>query len=66
MEIIATALEVFGRAVSAIAWSICLIYIVGIITKTVLIMNADADPEELKDWLNFGFFNGRKNGSGKL
>lgn len=53
MEIIAAAIEAAGRAIAAVAWSTGLVYIVGIGTKTWLITNGDARPEELKDWFNF-------------
>ena len=53
MEIIAAGLEAVGRAIAAVAWSTGLVYIVGIGTKTWLITNGDAKPEELKDWFNF-------------
>lgn len=53
MEIIAAGLEAVGRAIAAVAWSTGLVYIVGIGTKTWLITNGDARPEELKDWFNF-------------
>lgn len=53
MEIVAAGLEAVGRAIAAVAWSTGLVYIVGIGTKTWLITNGDAKPEELKDWFNF-------------
>ena len=62
MEIIAAALEGLGNAIGAIAWATGLTYIVGFITKTYLIINQDATPEELKDWFNFV----KKGGGSKL
>lgn len=53
MEIVAAGLEAIGRAIAAVAWSTGLVYIVGLGTKTWLITNKDATPEELKDWFNF-------------
>ena len=53
MEIIAVGLEAIGRAIAAVVRWIGLVYIVGIGTKTWLITNGDATPEELKDWFNF-------------
>lgn len=53
MEIIAAAIEAIGKTIAAVAWSTGLVYIVGIGTKTWLITNGDARPEELKDWFNF-------------
>lgn len=53
MELLTAALEGFGNAIGAIAWATGLTYIVGFITKTWLITNGDAKPEELKGWFDF-------------
>ena len=61
MEIIGEGLIAIGRAVGAFAWATALVYIVGIVSKTILIMNMDAEPEELKDWMNFQIWKKKDN-----
>jgi hypothetical protein len=61
MEIIGEGLIAVGHAVGAFAWATALVYIAGIVSKTILVMNGDAKPDELKSWTDFQIWKKRDN-----
>ena len=62
MEIIGEGLIAVGHAIGAFAWATASVYIAGIVSKTIIVMDGRAKPEELKDWTNFQIWK-RKNGN---
>ena len=61
MEIIGEGLIAVSRAVGAFAWATALIYIAGIVSKTILVMNGNAKPDELKSWTDFQIWKKKDN-----
>lgn len=62
MEFLIGIIESLAQAIGHIAWASAACYIVGIVSKTILVINMDAEPEELKDWTEIGsFFRRKKN-----
>ena len=53
MEILASAIVVLSKAISAWATAYAFVYIAGIASKTFLIYMGKAKVEELKDWYKF-------------
>lgn len=64
MEILVSIIDGIAKCIGNITWAYCICYTLGIITKTVLVVNGDADPDELTDWTELGsFFRRKKNKS---
>ena len=53
MEALVVTIAAIGKIVSSVVWSIAAVYIVGLITKTFLIFNGDADAKDLDSWMDF-------------
>lgn len=61
MEIIGEGLIAIGQAISAFAWATALVYIAGIVSKTILVMNGNAKPEDLKSWTDLQIWKKKDN-----
>lgn len=62
MEVLGYGLQAIGEAIGSWAIAYAMIYCVAIGCKTFLIYSGEANPEELKNWLDFKIWKEKNKG----